>query len=99
MDLRSRRGARLGRLIAVMGNDDVETIRAADEAVTEVNRDIVLAILAEIHGVGEVQAIDAALWESFRLSGLANPLATAALRFLELPPKKALRCGQPAPST
>lgn len=79
--------------------DDPMALRAADEAITSVYEDQVAACVAKLDGVQGLRDSMADNLPGLRLAGLLLPLQRAVAHFLSLPVGKALRCGQPAPST
>lgn len=78
---------------------DVLKQRAAEEGLLRVGEEQVAYAIGEIHGVEGLKDTVKESMPALRLCGLFDYLVTAALHFFELDPKKALRCGQPAPST
>lgn len=79
--------------------DDPIALRDADEAITAVYEDQVAACVAKLDGIEGLRDSVADSLPGLRLAGLLLPLQRAVGHFLSLPPGKALRCGQPAPST
>jgi hypothetical protein len=79
--------------------NDIIKLRAADEQITRVNEESVASCIDEIHGIEGMRASVKESIPGLRLVGLLNHFVTAVQHFVELDPKKALRCGQPQPST
>jgi hypothetical protein len=79
--------------------DDIMARRDAYDRLERVYEEVVCGVVAKLDGLQGLRDSVADSMPALRLAGLLVPLYTAARHFLELPPGKALRCGQPAPST
>lgn len=71
-------------------------LREADEKIAQIWRDQVCTCVVAIEGIEGLAATIAESMPALELAGLLIPLHNAVQYFLTLPPKKALRCGQPA---
>jgi hypothetical protein len=78
--------------------DDVMTRREAYDRLEAVYEEVIVGVVAKLDGLQGLKATVAESMPALRLAGLLVPLHTAARYFLELPPGKALRCGQQPPS-
>jgi hypothetical protein len=83
---------------AVAG-DDVLARRDAYDRLERVYEEVVIGVVAKLEGLQGLRDSVADSMPALRLAGLLVPLHAAARHFLELPPGKALRCGQQPPST
>jgi len=79
-------------------HDDVMARREAYDRLEAVYEEVIIGVVAKLDGLQGLKATVAESMPALRLAGLLVPLHTAARHFLELPPGKALRCGQLLPS-
>jgi hypothetical protein len=80
-------------------SDDVVARRDAYSRLEAVYETVIVGVVAKLDGLEGMKATVAESMPALRLAGLLVPLHVAARHFLELPPGKALRCGQQPPST
>jgi hypothetical protein len=80
-------------------HDDVMARRDAYDRLEAVYEEVIVGVVAKLDGLQGMRDTVAESMPALRLAGLLVPLHTAARHFLELPPGKALRCGQQPPST
>ena len=80
-------------------HDDVMARREAYDRLEAVYEEVIIGVVAKLDGLQGLRDTVAESMPALRLAGLLVPLHTAARHFLELPPGKALRCGQQPPST
>lgn len=80
-------------------HDDVMARREAYDRLEAVYEEVIVGVVAKLDGLQGMRDTIAESMPALRLAGLLVPLHTAARYFLELPPGKALRCGQLLPST
>ena len=79
--------------------DDVMARREAYDRLEAVYEEVVCGVVAKLDGLQGLRDSVAESMPALRLAGLLVPLHSAARHFLDLPPGKALRCGQQPPST
>lgn len=79
--------------------DDVMARREAYDRLERAYETTVVGVVAKLDGLQGLKSTVAESMPALRLAGLLVPLYTAARHFLDLPPGKALRCGQQPPST
>jgi len=79
--------------------EDVLARRDAYDRLERVYEEVVCGVVAKLDGLQGLRDSVAESMPALRLAGLLVPLHAAARHFLELPPGKALRCGQQPPST
>lgn len=79
--------------------DDVMVRREAYDRLERAYEATVVGVVAKLDGLAGLKSTVAESMPALRLAGLLLPLYTAARHFLDLPPGKALRCGQQPPST
>lgn len=99
LDWNARRITHWKAIRAASKAGDMMAVRAADEALVAVNIAMVVACIDKIDGLAGMRDTVAESMPGLRLVGMLDHLVTAAMHFVELDPKKALRCGQPQPST
>lgn len=105
LDWRARRVAATLDRVAAQKARDIVAARAAEARIEAVYDDVVAGVVVAIEGLDGIKATTdgkqdiRATLPGLRLAGLLGWLYSAAQHFLDLPPGKALRCGQPAPST
>lgn len=92
------------RRAARTADNAVVAVAVVDEKMTRLYEEIVCRVVVHIDGIDGLKAKDGAVdvvasMPGLRLVGLLGWLYSAAQAFLDLPVEKALRCGQPAPST
>jgi hypothetical protein len=80
-------------------HDEVMARREAYDRLEAVYEEVIVGVVAKLDGLQGMRDTVAESMPALRLAGLLVPLHTAARHFLELPPGKALRCGQQPPST
>jgi len=84
---------------AALAGDDVIARRDAYARLEGVYEEVIAGTVARLDGLQGLRDSMAESMPALRLAGLLVPLHAAARHFLELPPGKALRCGQQPPST
>jgi hypothetical protein len=84
---------------AALAGDDVIARRDAYARLEGVYEEVIAGTVARLDGLQGLRDSVAESMPALRLAGLLVPLHAAARHFLELPPGKALRCGQQPPST
>lgn len=78
--------------------DDVMARRDAYSRLESAYEAVIVGVVVSLGGLDGLKPTVVESMPALRLAGLLPPLHTAARHFLDLPPGKALRCGQQPPS-